>query len=33
ETYNNVRPHQALGYLTPNEYIRRWKAAQPATRS
>lgn len=23
ETYNSVRPHQALGYLTPNEYLRR----------
>jgi putative transposase len=28
ETYNNVRPHQALGYLTPNEYVRRWQAQQ-----
>ena len=28
ETYNNVRPHQALGYLTPNEYLARWHAAQ-----
>lgn len=26
ETYNNVRPHQALGYLTPNEYLARWQA-------
>jgi len=32
ETYNNVRPHQALGYLTPNEYIHRWQAAQHAKR-
>lgn len=23
ETYNTVRPHQALGYLTPNEFLRR----------
>jgi putative transposase len=21
DTYNNIRPHQALGYLTPNEYL------------
>jgi len=20
-TYNTIRPHQALGYLTPNEYL------------
>lgn len=26
ETYNNVRPHQALGYLTPNEYLAQWQA-------
>lgn len=26
ETYNAVRPHKALGYLTPNEYIARWQA-------
>jgi putative transposase len=24
EIYNNVRPHQALGYLTPNEFLARW---------
>ena len=27
-TYNYVRPHQALGYLTPNEYYRQWKKIQ-----
>ena len=27
-TYNCVRPHQALDYLTPNEYYRRWKKIQ-----
>ncbi len=30
ETYNNVRPHEALGYLTPNEYVARWQAKQEA---
>jgi transposase InsO family protein len=25
-TYNTVRPHQALGYLTPAEYVARWEA-------
>lgn len=30
ETYNNVRPHEALGYLTPNEYVARWQAAHKA---
>lgn len=24
DTYNNVRPHQALSYLTPNEFLRRF---------
>ena len=23
--YNTVRPHQALGYLTPAEYVQRWR--------
>jgi len=23
-TYNYIRPHQALGYLTPNEFHQRW---------
>ena len=26
ETYNNVRPHQALGYLIPNEYLTECQA-------
>jgi len=25
EIYNKVRPHQALGYLTPLEFIEQWK--------
>lgn len=24
--YNTVRPHQALGYLTPEEFVRAWRA-------
>ncbi len=24
--YNGLRPHQALGYLTPNEFVARWQA-------
>lgn len=24
--YNAVRPHQALGYLTPNEFVARWQS-------
>ncbi len=25
KTYNCVRPHQSLGYLTPLEFVTRWK--------
>jgi transposase InsO family protein len=28
ETYNNFRPRQALHYVTPNEYMARWRAQQ-----
>jgi len=24
-TYNHIRPHQSLAYLTPLEFLRRWK--------
>jgi len=27
-TYNHIRPHQALDYLTPYEYYRQWKRNQ-----
>jgi len=30
ETYNTIRPHQALGYLTPNEFVARWRVQQKA---
>ncbi|MDA8218754.1 MAG: integrase core domain-containing protein [Dehalococcoidales bacterium] len=26
--YNTVRPHQALGYLTPAEYLKQWQSKQ-----
>lgn len=25
ETYNTIRPHQSLGYLTPKEFIEEWQ--------
>lgn len=28
-TYNTIRPHQALGYLTPAEFVERWRATHP----
>ena len=27
-TYNTIRPHQALGYLTPLEFLEQWKENQ-----
>ena len=27
-TYNNVRPHQALHYLTPLQFLEQWKQKQ-----
>jgi putative transposase len=28
--YNTVRPHSALGYLTPTDYAKTWTAKHPA---
>ena len=28
-TYNTIRPHQALGYLTPAEYLEGWRSQHP----
>jgi transposase InsO family protein len=28
--YNTLRPHSALGYLTPADYARTWTTTQPA---
>jgi putative transposase len=30
KTYNTVRPHQALGYLTPQEFLQQWHAKRKA---
>lgn len=27
-TYNTVRPHQALGYLTPHQFVSHWQCQQ-----
>jgi transposase InsO family protein len=27
--YNTLRPHSALGYLTPTDYAKTWTANQP----
>lgn len=27
--YNTIRPHRALGYLTPQEYITQWRSQRP----
>ena len=28
--YNTIRPHSALGYLTPTDYAKSWTANHPA---
>lgn len=30
--YNEVRPHSALRYQTPNQFRQRWKESQQAER-
>jgi putative transposase len=30
-TYNHVRPHQSLGYLTPHEFLEQWQQQHPST--
>jgi putative transposase len=32
KTYNYIRPHQSLGYLTPNEFYQRWLKEHKPTR-
>ncbi|MCG2815237.1 MAG: integrase core domain-containing protein, partial [Candidatus Aminicenantes bacterium] len=29
KTYNTIRPHQSLDYLTPAEYYQRWIETHP----
>jgi hypothetical protein len=31
--YNTLRPHSALGYLTPTDYDKTWTATHPASHS
>jgi transposase InsO family protein len=32
QEWNAVRPHQALGYLTPNEYLAKWRTGRLPSR-
>jgi transposase InsO family protein len=32
DIWNNTRPHQALNYLTPQEYLEKWKKGQLPTK-
>lgn len=32
KTWNEVRPHQALDYLTPREYLEKWQSSRLPTR-
>lgn len=31
-TWNEIRPHQALNYLTPNEYLEKWRSGRLPTK-
>jgi putative transposase len=31
-TWNNVRPHQALNYLTPHQYLEKWQTSRLPTK-
>ena len=31
-TWNYIRPHEALGYLTPEEYLNKWQISRLPTR-
>jgi transposase InsO family protein len=31
-TWNNIRPHQALNYMTPNEYLNKWQTSRLPTK-
>jgi len=31
-TWNNIRPHQALNYMTPNEYLEKWQTSRLPTK-
>jgi transposase InsO family protein len=30
--WNNIRPHQALNYLTPNQYLEKWRNGRLPTK-
>ena len=30
-TYNSIRPHQALGYLTPHQFVTQWQSQRKET--
>jgi len=32
DTWNEVRPHGALNYLTPNEYLLKWQQGRLPTK-
>lgn len=32
DVWNNIRPHQALNYLTPNQYLNKWQTSRLPTK-